>query len=72
MNHTEEKSVSLEERMDRLEQLIEKMESDHISLDESFALYKQGISEIKEAGEMLDAIEKEMLVMAPNGNLEEF
>ena len=39
MNHTEEKSVSLEERMDRLEQLIEKMESDHISLDESFTLY---------------------------------
>lgn len=68
----ENKERSLEERMDDLEQLIEKMEDENISLDDSFALYKQGLAEIQEAGDMLDEMEKAMLVLSQDGNLEEF
>ncbi len=68
----ENKERSLEERMDDLEQLIEKMEDDNISLDDSFALYKQGLAEIQAAGDMLDEMEKAMLVLTQDGALEEF
>ena len=47
------------------------MESEDITLDASFELYKQGIAQIQAANASLDTIEKAMLVM--NGNeLEEF
>jgi len=63
---------SLEERMIDLEKIIEKMEGEDISLDESFLLYKQGLNEIKEANDMLDSMEKAMLMMTEDGELEEF
>lgn len=68
----EEKKVTLEERMEHLEELIARMESGDVTLDQSFALYKDGMAELKAANEMLDAMEKAMLVMNEEGELEEF
>jgi len=65
-------SISIEERMNRLEDLIAKMEDADITLDESFELYKQGISEVKLAGEELEAMEKAMLILTEDGETEEF
>jgi exodeoxyribonuclease VII small subunit len=48
------------------------MESGDASLDETFALYKQGLGELVEANNMLDDMEKAMLVMNEQGELEEF
>lgn len=67
-----EKTVSLEERFEHIEEIIEKMETGDVTLDKSFELYKSGLEEIKAANEMLDAIEKAMLVMNEDGSLEEF
>ena len=67
-----EKNVSLEERFEHIEEIIEKMETGDITLDKSFELYKSGLEEIKAANAMLDDIEKAMLVMNEDGNLEEF
>lgn len=67
-----EKTVSLEERFEHIEEIIEKMETGDITLDKSFELYKSGLEEIKAANDMLDAIEKAMLVMNEDGSLEEF
>ena len=67
-----EKQVSLEERFGHIEEIIEKMETGDITLDQSFELYKNGLEEIKAANAMLDDIEKAMLVMNEDGSLEEF
>lgn len=67
-----EKTVSLEERFEHIEEIIEKMETGDITLDQSFELYKNGLEEIKAANAMLDDIEKAMLVMNEDGSLEEF
>jgi len=67
-----EKTVSLEERFEHIEEIIEKMETGDVSLDQSFELYKNGLEEIKAAYAMLDDIEKAMLVMNEDGSLEEF
>lgn len=67
-----EKELSLEERFEHIENIIQKMEAGDVSLNESFELYKDGLEEIKAANTMLDGIEKAMLVMNEEGNLEEF
>ena len=67
-----EKKVSLEERFEHIEEIIEKMETGDITLDKSFELYKSGLEEIKAANAMLDDIEKAMLIMNEDGSLEEF
>ena len=68
----ENKEISVEEHFSRIEETIEQMERGDISLDQSFTLYQTGIQEIKAVNEMLDAMEKEMLVISGEGNLEEF
>ena len=67
-----EKTVSLEERFEHIEDIIEEMETGDITLDKSFELYKNGLEEIKAASAMLDDREKAMLVMNEDGSLEEF
>ena len=69
---SEERKVSLEERFDRLDEIITQMEDSSIGLDKSFELYKSGLDEVKSADEMLYSMEKAMLVLNEDGNLEEF
>jgi len=67
-----EKAVSLEERFEHIEEIIETMETGDVSLDKSFELYKNGLEEIKAANAMLDDMEKAMLILNDDGSLEEF
>jgi exodeoxyribonuclease VII small subunit len=67
-----QQEIPLEERFAAIEGILERMESGETSLDESFALYKKGLSEIKAANDSLDLMEKAMLVLNENGELEEF
>jgi len=64
--------VSLEERFEHIEEIINEMETGDVSLDQSFELYKNGLEEIKLANTMLDEMEKAMLVLNEDGSLEEF
>lgn len=66
------KTVSLEERFEHIQEIIEEMETGDVTLDKSFELYKSGLEEIKAANAILDDIEKAMLVMNEDGSLEEF
>ena len=65
-------NISLEERFEHIEKIIAQMEHGGVTLDDSFALYKVGLEEIKEANSILDKMEKAMLVLNEQGNLEEF
>ena len=65
-------SITLEERFDNIEQILEQMESGEVSLDDSCELYKKGLAEIKAANDSLDRIEQAMLVLNENGELEAF
>ena len=60
---SEKENISLEERFDRIEDIIQKMETGDVSLDMSFELYKDGLEEIKAANAMLDNMEKAMLIL---------
>ncbi len=57
------KKMTIDQGFDSLEEIIEKMESDNISLEESFQLYGKGIEMIKQLKEKLDSTEKKIIVL---------
>lgn len=72
MNKENEKTLTLEERFEHLEQIVARMEDADVSLDEAFELYKKGLDEVKSANDMVQGMEKAMLVLNSDGQLEEF
>lgn len=72
MSKENEKTLTLEERFEHLEQIVARMEDADVSLDEAFELYKKGLDEVKSANDMVQGMEKAMLVLNSDGQLEEF
>jgi|GEM_PF-3653027 len=66
----EEKKGSVEEVLDRLEEITQRMEEE-LPLDEMLNLYKEGKKLQKEATQMLDLAEKELKVLSANEDPEE-
>ena len=66
------KEPGLEERFTTIESILEQMDNENVTLDRSFELYKEGLEQIKAANHSLDTIEKAMLVLNEQGELEEF
>lgn len=67
-----EGQVSLEDTFAEIEAIIAKMELPDVTLDESFSLYKNGVERLKTCNELLDAVEKKMQVIEPDGTLGDF
>ena len=72
ITYNKNEKTGLEESFSMIEDILEKMEDEDVTLDQSFDLYKQGIEQIKAANADLDRIEKAMLVINEDGELEEF
>lgn len=64
--------MELEDIFRALNELMDKLEDRHVSLDDSFALYTQGVQMLKACNEKLDRVEKKMLTIDENGELDEF
>ena len=69
---SEEKTVSLEETFEEIEAIIQKMEQPDVTLEESFSLYQRGVERLKTCNRLLDAVEKKMQVIEPDGTLSDF
>lgn len=57
MNPKEIESLSFEDSYARLEQVIQKLEAGNLSLDESVALYEEGMRLARHCGRKLDDAE---------------
>lgn len=64
--------LSLEENFARLEELIESLESDDIPLEEAFKAYNEGMMVLKRCNDQIDRVEKQVLKLNGEGQLEEF
>lgn len=71
MENTEKQEPSLEENFKELEEIIEKMQDREVTLEESFALYEQGVRKLKCCKEKIDGVEKKMLMLNEQSELEE-
>ncbi len=66
------KEQTLDQSFEKLEEMIGKLEQEDISLEESFKLYKEGMKLIKSCNDKIDRVEKEVLKLNENGELDEF
>ena len=72
MESAEKKELTLEESFQRLDELIAKLEDREIPLEESCAVYKEGMDLLKSSREKIDTVEKKMLQISEDGELSEF
>lgn len=63
---------SLETVFEELDSIVEKMEGEDVSLEESFRLYHKGLDLLKVCNEKIDTIEKKMLILDEHGEQHEF
>ncbi|MGN0168049.1 MAG: exodeoxyribonuclease VII small subunit [Acetatifactor sp.] len=68
----ETEELGLEENFTRLEQTIEQLENDEITLEDAFRAYSEGMSILKLCNEQIDRVEKQVLKLNEEGQLEEF
>lgn len=58
------KSKTLEDSFAALEQILEKLETEEVSLEDSFKLYQDGMKLIKKCNQSIDKVEKELVVIS--------
>lgn len=68
MNNTE--NVGIEDNFEQLEDIISKMQSDRITLEQSFELYNKGLSLVQDCNNQIDTIEKQIKIIE-EGNINE-
>ncbi len=62
---------TLQEMLQTLDEQIRQLESEDISLEDSFLVYEQGMKLIKECNEKIDRVEKKVLALNAEGTLQE-
>lgn len=61
----------LETSFEELEDIISKLESSEITLEDSFKLYNQGMKLLKSCNDSIDKVEKKIIVLNENGETNE-
>ncbi|SHI46861.1 exodeoxyribonuclease VII small subunit [Pseudobutyrivibrio xylanivorans] len=64
--------TTIEQSFEALEEIISKMESSDISLDDSFALYKAGMEELQHVNAKIEQTKKAVMAISKDGGLEVF
>ena len=62
----------LETAFDQIEQLLQKLQEEEVSLEESFRLYEQGMKLLQKCNENIDHVEKQMLQIDEEGHTHDF
>jgi exodeoxyribonuclease VII small subunit len=68
----EEKKLSVEEAFAAIEDKIEALDSEDISLEDSFKEYQEGMKLLKYCHEAIEAVEQKVQKIAEDGSLEDF
>ena len=72
MEKKEKEKESLEQMFGQLETVIEAMEKEQVSLEDSFELYNRGMTLLSRCSRAIDEVEKKVLVLDENGETHEF
>ena len=70
MEEQQNTEKSLEETFQEIEEIIGKMQQRSVSLEDSFALYEQGVQKLRLCNEKIDMVEKKLLVLNGQGDLQ--
>ena len=58
------------ENFSELEELIEQLEAEDISLEDAFTAYSKGMNVLKQCNEQIDRVEKQVMKLNEEGGLE--
>lgn len=61
------KSKGLEKSLEQLNDILSNLEKEDISLEDSFALYQEGMKLLKQCNESIDKVEKQLLILEEEG-----
>ena len=62
--------LSFEDAMNRLEEIVRRLESGDVPLDDSLGLFEEGVKLVKQCNGMLDAVQKKISLITGNGEEE--
>lgn len=68
----ETRRPGLEENFARLDELIGQLDRDDIPLEEAFQAYSAGMALVKQCNDQIDKVEKQVLKLTEEGQVEEF
>ena len=54
---------TLEQTFEQLESVMEELEKEEISLEDSFRLYQEGMKLLKECNDSIDKLEKKLIIL---------
>lgn len=72
MEQTDFQECSLEEAFEQIEATIARLEDEDITLEDSFRAYQDGMKLLKYCNEKIDRVEKQVLKINEDGELDEF
>lgn len=61
------KEESIDELFQKIDRIAQSMELDDIGLEQSFQLYQEGMKLLKECGEKIDRVEKQLVILDTQG-----
>lgn len=68
----DEQELSLEDAFVQIEEVIAHLETEEITLEESFREYNRGMQLLQHCNNAIDRVEKKVLQINENGGLDEF
>jgi len=71
MKTQEKQNKTLETSFEELQEIIQKLENDDISLEDSFKLYTDGIELLKNCNNSIDKVEKQLIILGENKESDE-
>ncbi len=72
METDKQKTESIEEMLSSIEETVEKLSGDDLTLEEAFTLYEDGVKRVKACQKAMEDVEKKMQVLTEAGELEDF
>jgi len=71
MDKAQIEKLSIEETFDSVNEIIGMLSSDDIPLEDSFNLYKEGMELISHCNNVIDGVEKQIIILQNEENTEE-
>ena len=68
----EERALSLEETFEQIEEVIARLVTEEITLEQSFQEYNRGMKLLQHCNATIDQVEKKVLQINEDGGLDEF
>jgi exodeoxyribonuclease VII small subunit len=57
------RTMKFDESLERLDEILQQLEEGHLSLDETFSIFEQGVTLVRESQNFLDEVEQKVTLL---------